>query len=183
MTIPLNLGRPGRCAPSSAPGALGEDGAIVRRAGAVGGPSVGPRREAPRAAVNVASPPGRSDLSDGADDPFRERFHVGPAAGEAPRAEPCLPLPAQPPMAPLPLTEKTMMSVAARASTPAMPRPAARGVGQRHGGPQQEHGDGGLTQHGDRIACKGVPGARPGQSEPPGPGRHGQPAPVTQTVT
>ena len=142
-----------RGVPSPAAGTLGEDGVIARRTGA--GVSVRPRREASRAVVSVASSPGRSDLLDGADDAFGEGCRVGPAAGQAPRAEPRSPLRAPPLMAPRPLAEEAMVGVGTPAPVPGrgMTQPAAGGGRQRHRGPNQKHGDGGLTQHGtvDRM--------------------------------
>jgi hypothetical protein len=140
--------------------------------------------------VKVASAPGRSDLLDGVDDALGERRRVGPAAGEAPRAEPRRPLWAPPLMAPLPCAEEALVGVGTPAPVPgrAMAQPAARGDCQRHRGPNQKHGDGGLTQHCTCIACKAVPAGDPGQDRGSGPFQPSKlgcrhPAWVTLTVT
>jgi peptidyl-arginine deiminase len=143
----------------AAAGTLGKDRQIARRA--AGAVPVRPRREASRAAVRVAPSLRGPDRADGAGDVLGERLRHGPASGEAPRAEQGEAGSAGLPVAPLAGAEEAMVGVGLRAS--AAGRVGARSAPgdprQRHGGPEQQGGDGSLAHHvPERMQA--VPGAR-----------------------
>ena len=124
--------------------------------------------------MSVAAPAGRADLTDQAHDALGKRS-VRPTTGKAPGAESRRPLWAPSLMAPRPCAEEALVGVGTPAPVQGRGRaqPAARGDRQRHRGPNQKHGDGGLSQHCTWIACKAVPAGDPGQdrgsclSQPP----------------
>src|SRR5262249_41258039 len=108
--------RPGPAIARGAPWAARKGRQIARRAAAP--VSMRPGREAARTAVRMSAPLSGAYLTDGAGNVLGEGLRIGPAASQAPGAEPGAPRSTERPMAPFPSAKKAVVDVSATASTP-----------------------------------------------------------------